>query len=120
MLGCTVPVARGPVARLLGLALLPVGRAGPGLLIPGCRSVHTFGMRFDLDVHFLDAAGESRSVLRSVPPNRLVWDRGAVDVLEVPSGARKGGESASPSPDHLTADRIDAMPAPGASDTLRL
>ena len=97
-LGCTVPVARGPLARLLGLALLPVEQAGPGLLIPGCRSVHTFGMRFELDVHFLDAAGESTSVLRAVPPNRLVWDRRAVDVLEVPSGARKGGESGSPSP----------------------
>ena len=82
VLGCRAFVARRPVARLLGLALLPVGRAGPGLLIPRCRSVHTFGMRFDLDVHFLDAAGESTSVLRAVPPNRLIWDRRAVDVLD--------------------------------------
>ena len=75
-----------------------IGQAGPGLLVPRCRSVHTFGMRVDLDVHFLDAAGESTSVLRAVPPNRLVWDRRAVDVLEVPSGSGEGGESGSPSP----------------------
>src|SRR5262245_52399763 len=46
LLGLEVPVATSRRSRLLGLALLRRERAGPGLLIPRCRSVHTFGMRF--------------------------------------------------------------------------
>ena len=47
-------MATGFRSRLLGLALLGRERAGPGLLIPRCRSVHTFGMRFPIDVAFCD------------------------------------------------------------------
>lgn len=57
VLGCEVPVARTAISRLLGLAWLKRDRAGTGLLIPGCRSVHTFGMRFEIEVVFLDRSG---------------------------------------------------------------
>ena len=50
LLGLEVPVATTRLSRLLGLALLRRRRAGAGLLIPRCRSVHTFGMRFPLDL----------------------------------------------------------------------
>ena len=98
MLGCKVAVARGPASRLLGLVLLRRERAGPGLLIPGCRCVHTFGMRFDLDLYFLDARGQPTSIRLAVPPNRVVADRTAAAVLEVPSPSPQGGESSEPSP----------------------
>jgi uncharacterized membrane protein (UPF0127 family) len=56
---------------LLGRDDLPVGH---GLLIEACGSVHTVGMRFVLDVVFLDAAWCVRRVCRQVPPGRwLVW-----------------------------------------------
>jgi len=93
VLGRLVPVARGPRARLLGLSLLPRERAGPGLLIPRCRSVHTFGMRFALDLLFLDRAGGVVAVRRAVPPRRFVAQRGADAVLELPA---QGGELARP------------------------
>jgi uncharacterized membrane protein (UPF0127 family) len=80
-----VPVAVTLLSRLLGLALLRSGRAGEGLLIPGCRSVHTFGMRFPIDVVFLDAERAALSRRRAVPPNRVVGDRRAAAVLEVPA-----------------------------------
>lgn len=83
--GLRVPVAAGRRARLLGLAHLDRGEAGVGLLIPRCRSVHTFGMRFPLDLVFLDAAGRPLSVRRAVPPRRLAFDRNAVAVLELPA-----------------------------------
>jgi len=90
LLGHRVPVARGPLSRLLGLAYLDRHRAGSGLLLPRCSSVHTFGMRFPLDVVFLDAAGEPVRIVRSVPARRFVSSRGAVAVLEMPAGgARK-------------------------------
>jgi uncharacterized protein len=79
-----VPVAERLGARLLGLALLPPERAGRGLLIPRCSSVHTFGMRFALDLIFLAGSGEVLAARRAVPPSRLVRCRGADSVLELP------------------------------------
>ncbi len=90
VLGREVRVARGARARLLGLAGLDRERAGAGLLIPRCVSVHTFGMRFALDLVFLDREGEPCSMRRAVPPRRIVFAQGAAAVLELP--AAKGGE----------------------------
>ena len=80
-----VPVAVTLLSRLLGLALLQAGRAGEGLLIPRCRSVHTFGMRFAIDVSFLDRDGGTLGVRPAVPRNRVLRDRRAAAVLEVPA-----------------------------------
>jgi uncharacterized protein len=95
VLGATYPVATTRRARLLGLALLDLDAAGPGLLLPGCRSVHTFGMRFPLDVYFLGAYGEPVGVRYGLPPRRVAREREARSVLEVPAerGApRRTGE----------------------------
>ncbi len=89
--GVRVPVASGFASRLLGLALLSRELAGPGLLIPRCRSVHTFGMRFRLDIVFLDDAEREICVVQAVPSCRAVVARGAAAVLELPSGARPSG-----------------------------
>ena len=82
-----IVVARTPWQRLRGLAF----RRGPppreALLFPGCRSVHTFGMRFSIDVVFLDARGRVVRVAPAVPPGRLVSCRRASAVIEVRAGA---------------------------------
>jgi uncharacterized protein len=83
--GFTFPVATTRRSRLLGLSLLERDRAGAGLLIPRCRSVHTFGMRFDLDLLFLDGLGKVVELRRSVPPGRLARCAHADSVLELPS-----------------------------------
>jgi uncharacterized protein len=85
VLGRRVPVAEGLRSRLLGLAMLSRERAGPGLLIPRCRSVHTFGMRFALDILFVDAEGRVVELRRAVPPGRVVRCATASAVLELPS-----------------------------------
>jgi uncharacterized protein len=87
------PVAEGFRARLLGLSWRDRADLGPGLLIPRCASVHTFGMRFDLDLFFLDASGRVIERRLRVPPRRVVWCRGACAVLEIPAG--EGGEFAA-------------------------
>jgi uncharacterized membrane protein (UPF0127 family) len=84
--GRRVRLATTRRARLVGLAMTDRERAGSGLLIPGCRSIHTFGMRFAIDVAFLDADGTVISRRAGVRPRRIVGDRRAVAVLEVPSG----------------------------------
>ena len=96
VLGREVAVASGPLLRILGLALLDRERAGAGLLIPRCRSVHTFGMSFALDIHFLDADGAPVSTHLEVPPCRVVSDRRAAAVLELPAG--RGEEFVVPRP----------------------
>ena len=83
--GRRVPVAVSRRARLLGLALLDRHRAGAGLLIPGCRSVHTFGMRFPVDIRFLDHRGAVISIHAAVPACRIVSEPEAASVLEVPA-----------------------------------
>jgi uncharacterized membrane protein (UPF0127 family) len=84
--GIEVPVAQGLRARLLGLALLRREWAAPGLLIPRCSSIHTFGMRFALDVVFLDEEGRTLREVRGVARSRVVSCRGAAAVLETPAG----------------------------------
>jgi len=83
-----VPVAATRSSRLLGLALLDRDDAGPGLLIPRCRCVHTFGMRFPLELLFLDAAAQPVSVRRRVPPRRVALERRARAVLELPASGK--------------------------------
>lgn len=86
--GLTVFRAVTPHARLLGLALLDEVEPGDALLIPGCRSVHTFGMRFPIDVVFLDLDGRAVWLERELPPRRVAGVLAAGSVLET-----RGGEA---------------------------
>jgi uncharacterized membrane protein (UPF0127 family) len=71
--------------RLIGLAWSRRPRA-PALHIPRCRSVHTFGMRFALDLVWLDADGRVVRVDRGVPPWRVRRCRAARGgVIEIPA-----------------------------------
>jgi trehalose synthase len=109
VLGREVPVASTRCARLLGLANLPLDDAGPGLLIPRCRSVHTFGMRFPLDLVFLDRAGRPVSFRRAVPPRRVAWDRRACSVLELPcaQGERAAAANRGTRLEPMTASEVN-------------
>ncbi len=84
-----VPVATSARSRLLGLAYLDREHAGAGLLIPRCRSVHTFGMRFALDLVFLDEGFSPIEVRRGVLPRRVARAGRAAMVLELPATSEK-------------------------------
>lgn len=84
--GLALREARSPRARMLGLARLDDMPADEALLIPRCGSVHTFGMRFPIDVIFLDRRGELLSVRREVRPRRFVGARRAKSVVETRAG----------------------------------
>jgi len=87
LVGCDVRCAADPLARLIGLAGLRSLPADAGLLLPRTRSVHSFGMRFALDLLWLDGAGLVMRVDLGVPPRRLRSCRRAVAVVELPSPA---------------------------------
>jgi uncharacterized membrane protein (UPF0127 family) len=45
---------------------------GDGLFFPNCRSLHTFNMRFALDIVFVDGEGQMVRCVRDVKPWRVV------------------------------------------------
>ena len=102
-------VANGWLERLRGL----IGRRdwpdGVALEIPRCRSVHTFGMRFALDVVWLDGARRVVRVDRAVPPWRVRWCRRARSVLEIRTPGIEGGgiEGCEGSSDGFATDRVE-------------
>jgi trehalose synthase len=114
VLGREVRVARTFRARLMGLARIDRAEAGPGLLISRCSSVHTFGMRFALDLVFLDRDGRPVSVRRAVPPRRFAWDRRAASVLELPcpQGERVAAGHRGPRPQTMTAREVHVSSLP--------
>jgi uncharacterized protein len=73
-------------ARLLGLALLTDLDRDEALVIPHCTSVHTFGMRFPIDVVFVDRDWLPIYIEYDVGPRRLLRSRFARSVIEVAAG----------------------------------
>ncbi len=93
-LGQEVGLADGWWRRAVGL----LGRRelpdGSGLLLVPCSSVHTMGMRFPLDLAFLDGAGRILQTRPDLSPGRLaVGGRGAKAALELPAGTLAATDS---------------------------
>jgi uncharacterized membrane protein (UPF0127 family) len=98
-------VAEAPAARrrgLLGTPSLPDGR---GLVIIPCRHIHTMGMKYAIDVAFVDASWMVKRVVHNLKPGRLspLVLRSRV-VLELPAG--KVGETRTEK-----GDMLEALPA---------
>jgi uncharacterized membrane protein (UPF0127 family) len=74
------------LSRLRGL----LGRGGlaegEGLLIRPASSIHTFFMRFELDVAFLDRDGCVVKLVPGLRPWRVTFARGARSALELSVG----------------------------------
>jgi uncharacterized membrane protein (UPF0127 family) len=69
---------------LMGRTPLPAGHA---LYLTPCRCVHTFFMRFALDLIFLDGDGRVVRIARQVRPWRAAaGGRGTVGVVEMTAG----------------------------------
>jgi uncharacterized membrane protein (UPF0127 family) len=96
-------------SRLVGLALRQRPPPGVALLLPRCRCVHTFGMRFALDLVWLDEEGRVLGIEMGVRPGRLRWRRDAAAVLEAPAG---DGERAAAA---LALEQCPPWPNPSAT-----
>ncbi len=77
---------------LLGTRRLP---AEQGLLLPGCSGIHMFGMRYPLDIIYLDRDGKILKVVAELQPWQISGCLQAAAVLEVGSGtaARQGWQA---------------------------
>lgn len=82
-----VEVATTPLARMRGLLGRDSLPQGNGLLIRSCKGVHTFGMKFSIDIVFLNRENRVVAVRKNTPPNRLTRIYlSASSVLELPAG----------------------------------
>ena len=63
--------------------------AGAGLWIVPCESVHTFFMKFPIDLVYLDRQRRVRKVRHAVPAWRMSACLSAHSVLELPAGTAK-------------------------------
>jgi len=84
--GLVVIEARTHRSRRRGLSRLAALPAEHALQIPQTPSVHTFGMRFALDLIWLDAAGTVVRVDRDVAPRRMRFCRSGRSVIECNGG----------------------------------
>ena len=84
--GLRIAEAHNRAARMKGLAKLDFMPESMALHIPRCRSVHTFTMRFELDLIWLDKAGHVVRIDPRVPPRRLKTCLRARSVIEARGG----------------------------------
>ena len=88
-----VGVAATRQTRRTGLLKHTSLPGGEGLWIVPCRGVHTFGMKFAIDVVALDDGGRVIDMVEAMKPRRIrLPRRGTAGVLELPAGwlARTG------------------------------
>jgi len=85
-LGSGVEVAETPAARRKGLLGKKALAPGEGLWIRPCASVHTFFMRFPIDLVYLDRQLRVKKVKTAVPAWRISACLWAYSVLELPAG----------------------------------
>jgi uncharacterized membrane protein (UPF0127 family) len=73
--------------RMKGLLGKSYLKTGESLWIKPCNSIHTFLMKFPIDVIFLNKKNHVVATLKNLKPNRLtrLYPK-AVSVLELPAG----------------------------------
>ena len=105
----------GPTRRkgLLGRNSLP---AGEGLWIIPCEAVHTFGMKFPIDLVYIDRKKRVKKIRSGVPPWRVSACLSAHSVVELASGTvemtqTRPGDRLEFSPADLLVRAIDLAPA---------
>jgi uncharacterized protein len=84
--GLAILVAGNRRSRMLGLARLEHLPADHAMLFERCRSIHTAGMRFALDLLWLDRQGGLVRLDRAVQPRRIRTCLRATAVVEANAG----------------------------------
>src|ERR1700761_7167627 len=84
---CRVEVARTAAARRRGLLGRSRLEAGEGLWLVPCESVHTFFMRFAIDLIYLDRQLRVKKCCTAVVPWRMSLCLSAHSVIELAAGS---------------------------------
>lgn len=86
LLGDSIAGARTSSERQTGLLKHHGLEQGQGLWIVPCEGIHTFFMKFAIDVVYIDRKKRIRKLVRQIGPWRLSFCLPAHSVLELPTG----------------------------------
>ncbi|MGI8937672.1 MAG: DUF192 domain-containing protein [Iamia sp.] len=81
------PLEVAATRRAQGRGLLGRDGIDGALWLPGVRSVHSVGMRFPIDVAWVDGSGRVRRVRTMVAGRASAWVPRAAGVLEAEAGS---------------------------------
>lgn len=84
--GVTVSITETTRERMRGLLGRDALARNEALLLQSCRSVHTFGMHFAIDVVFLDRLNRIVGIRHDVPKRRMHLSIRATQTLEMAAG----------------------------------
>ncbi len=86
-LGTQIRMADGWWSRFRGLLGRPDMVQGEGLLLIPCKAVHMYGMRYAIDVAFVDRHGTVLATYHSLGPGASSeWHGSARAAVELPAG----------------------------------
>ena len=100
----SVEIAATRSSRRRGLLGRDCLAEATAMLLAPCAAVHTAGMRFAIDVVFVDRQGYAVKVVRDLRPWRVALAAGARAVIEMPAGSLRWGAV-------LPGDRLYLTPA---------
>ena len=106
MLADRADIANTSATRRTGLLKHTELKPGEGLWIAPCEGVHTFGMKFPIDVLFLS---KKKQVLKARPDmvkGRIAFSLRAHSVLELPAGTL--AQTGTVAGDQLEFEKYDA------------
>lgn len=87
VISSNIELASTMASRLIGLMFRKAPRNSDGLLLHPCNSIHTFFMRYSLDIVFLSKKNEVVKVIRNLKPWRMTFIYfKANKTLELPAG----------------------------------
>lgn len=95
MLADRAMIADSSKTRKIGLLKHAQLERGEGLWITPCEGVHTVGMKFPIDVLFLDKRRKVMKIRAAMPRWRLAACLRAHSVLELPSGTAAATKTAT-------------------------
>ena len=88
-IGVDVSITETAQERMCGLLGRDTLALGEALLLKRCGSVHTFGMRFAIDVLFLDRRQRVIVIHQNVPRRRMLFSLRATHTLEMSAHAAR-------------------------------
>ncbi len=87
LLSNDILIADTTITRMVGLMFKPRLEGADGLLINPCNSIHTFFMRYNLDIVFMSKDNKVVKIIRDIKPWRMTWIYfKARKTLELPAG----------------------------------
>ena len=94
VLASRVELAVDSESRRRGLLGRDTFDAGSAIVIAPCNAIHTFFMRFAIDVVFVARDGRVLKTCAAVPARRIAFSVRAFAVIELPAGTLARSESA--------------------------